>query len=89
MSALPLIAIPLNNQVFQLYDLNKDFTQSDDVAAKNPAKVAEMRKMASDRAASKHHSRSFGVRLHAANDWTAPGRFPAAAEHLLHNHRRH
>ena len=45
MSALPLIAIPLNNQVFQLYDLNKDFTQSDDVAAKNPAKVAEMRKM--------------------------------------------
>jgi len=36
---------PLNNQVFQLYDLNKDFTQSDDIAAKNPAKVAEMRKM--------------------------------------------
>ena len=36
---------PLNNQVFQLYDLNKDFTQSDDVAAKNPVKVAEMRKM--------------------------------------------
>src|SRR6476469_5733212 len=36
---------PLNNQVFQLYDLNKDFTQSDDIAAKNPSKVAEMRKM--------------------------------------------
>jgi arylsulfatase len=36
---------PLNNQVFQLYDLNKDFTQSEDIAAKNPAKVAEMRKM--------------------------------------------
>jgi len=36
---------PLNNQVFQLYDLNKDFAQSDDIAAKNPAKVAEMRKM--------------------------------------------
>jgi hypothetical protein len=36
---------PLNNQVFQLYDLNKDFTQSTDIAAKYPKKVAEMRKM--------------------------------------------
>ena len=36
---------PLNNQVFQLYDLNKDFSQTDDIAAKYPEKVAEMRKM--------------------------------------------
>ena len=36
---------PLNNQEFQLYDLNKDFTQSDDIAAQHPEKVAEMRKM--------------------------------------------
>src|SRR5581483_1201509 len=36
---------PLNNQVFQLYDLNKDFTQTEDIAAKYPQKVAEMRKM--------------------------------------------
>ncbi len=35
---------PLNNQEFQLYDLSKDFTQSNDIAAANPAKVAEMRK---------------------------------------------
>ncbi len=35
---------PLNNQVFQLYDLRKDFDQTDDVATKNPAKVAELRK---------------------------------------------
>ncbi|MCC6849234.1 MAG: arylsulfatase [Deltaproteobacteria bacterium] len=35
---------PLNNQVFQLYDLRKDFTQTDDVAAANPKKVAELRK---------------------------------------------
>ena len=35
---------PLNNQEFQLYDLTKDFTQSNDIAAANPAKVAEMRK---------------------------------------------
>jgi arylsulfatase A-like enzyme len=34
---------PLNNQVFQLYDLHKDFSQADDIAAKDPAKVAEMR----------------------------------------------
>ena len=36
---------PLNSQVFQLYDLTKDFTQSNDIAAQNPEKVAEMRKM--------------------------------------------
>ncbi len=35
---------PLNNQEFQLYNLAKDFTQSEDIAAKNPQKVAEMRK---------------------------------------------
>jgi arylsulfatase len=34
---------PLNNQVFQLYDLNKDFSQTDDIASKNPQKVAQMR----------------------------------------------
>ena len=35
---------PLNNQEFQLYDLSKDFTQSNDIAAQFPQKVAEMRK---------------------------------------------
>jgi arylsulfatase A-like enzyme len=35
---------PLNNQVFQLYDLNKDFSQAEDIAAKHPQKVQEMRK---------------------------------------------
>ena len=36
---------PLNNQVFQLYDLNKDFSQSEDIATKYPQKVQEMRRM--------------------------------------------
>jgi arylsulfatase len=36
---------PLNNQVFQLYDLRKDFTQSEDVAAKHSQTVKEMRQM--------------------------------------------
>jgi arylsulfatase A-like enzyme len=35
---------PLNNQVFQLYDLNKDFSQANDIAAQHPQKVAELRK---------------------------------------------
>ena len=35
---------PLNNQVFQLYNLNKDFSQAEDIAAKYPKKVKEMRK---------------------------------------------
>ncbi len=34
---------PLNNQVFQLYDLRQSWNQTDDVAAKNPHKVKEMR----------------------------------------------
>jgi len=34
---------PLNNQVFQLYDLRKDFSQTDDIAAQHQDKVAELR----------------------------------------------
>ena len=34
---------PLNNRVFQLYNLNTDFSQTDDVAAKNANKVKEMK----------------------------------------------
>jgi hypothetical protein len=41
----PANADPLNNQVFQLYDLTKNFNQSEDIAAQHPDKVAEMRKM--------------------------------------------
>ncbi len=36
---------PLNNQVFQLYDLTKNFNQSEDIAAQHPEKVKELRKM--------------------------------------------
>ena len=34
---------PLNNQIFQLYDLSKSWNQTDDIAAQNPKKVTEMR----------------------------------------------
>ncbi len=34
---------PLNNQEFQLYDLTRDFTQSEDLAAKYPQKVKELK----------------------------------------------
>ena len=34
---------PLNNQVFQLYDLNTNFNQTIDIAAANPQKVKAMR----------------------------------------------
>ena len=36
---------PLNNQVFQLYDLNTDFSQSQDLAAKYPEKVEQMKEL--------------------------------------------
>ena len=34
---------PLDNQTFELYNLNKSFNQTEDLAAKYPEKVAEMR----------------------------------------------
>ena len=34
---------PLNNQAFQLYNLNTDFSQSNDIAGKNADKVKEMK----------------------------------------------
>jgi arylsulfatase len=34
---------PLNNQVLELYDLNTDFSQSQNIAKQNPAKVKEMK----------------------------------------------
>jgi hypothetical protein len=36
---------PLNNQVFQLYDLHKDFSQVEDIAAQHPEKVKELKQM--------------------------------------------
>jgi len=36
---------PLNNQVLELYDLNKDFSQSQNLADKQPDKVKEMKQM--------------------------------------------
>ncbi len=36
---------PLNNQVLELYDLNTDFSQSQDLAAKHPGKVKELKEL--------------------------------------------
>jgi arylsulfatase A-like enzyme len=36
---------PLNNQVLELYDLSKDFSQSQDLAAQYPAKVKALKKL--------------------------------------------
>jgi arylsulfatase len=36
---------PLNNQTLQLYNLNTDFSQSQDLAAQHPDKVKELKKM--------------------------------------------
>jgi arylsulfatase len=36
---------PLNNQVLELYNLDKDFSQSQNLADKNPDKVKELKKM--------------------------------------------
>jgi arylsulfatase len=41
---------PLNNQVLQLYNLDKDFSQSQDMAAKQPEMVQAMKKMFVDEA---------------------------------------
>jgi len=36
---------PLNNQVLELYNLDKDFSQSQNIAAQNPDKVKKMKKL--------------------------------------------
>jgi hypothetical protein len=36
---------PLNNQVLELFNLNKDFSQTENLAAKNPQKVKELKQM--------------------------------------------
>ncbi len=41
---------PLNNQVFQLYNLNEDFSQANDIAKEHPQKVEEMRQMFAEEA---------------------------------------
>ncbi len=41
----PANADPLNNQVFELYNLNADFNQTTDLAAKHPERVSEMRRL--------------------------------------------
>jgi arylsulfatase len=44
-TAGPANTDPLNNQVLELYNLNDDFTQSNDIAADRPDRVKEMKKM--------------------------------------------
>lgn len=41
----PANADPLNNQVLELYDLTKDFSQSQNIADQNPGKVKEMKEL--------------------------------------------
>ncbi len=36
---------PLNNQVLELYDLNTDFSQSENLAEKHPEKIQELKKL--------------------------------------------
>ena len=46
----PANADPLNNQVLQLYDLNTDFSQSQNIADQHPDKVKELKAMFIDEA---------------------------------------
>ena len=41
----PVNADPLNNVTWELYDLTKDWTQSNDVAAANSAKLKELKSL--------------------------------------------
>ena len=68
---------PLNNQVFQLYDLKTSWNQSDDIAAQHPDKVTEMRAMFLEEA-KKHQvlplDASVGARVAAARPSLTAGR---------------
>ena len=41
----PVNQDPLNNVTWELYDLTKDWTQSDDISAANPGKLTELKKL--------------------------------------------
>jgi arylsulfatase A-like enzyme len=41
----PVNQDPLNNVTWELYDLTKDWTQSDDIAAANPGKLKELKEL--------------------------------------------
>ncbi|WP_291174978.1 arylsulfatase [Gimesia sp.] len=68
---------PLNNQVFQLYNLNTDWNQTNDIAAEHPDKVKEMRAMFLDEA-EKYQvlplNASVGARVAAARPSLTAGR---------------
>jgi arylsulfatase len=68
---------PLNNQVFQLYDLSTSWNQSEDIAAQHPEKVTEMRAMFLEEA-KKHQvlplDASVGARVAAARPSLIAGR---------------
>ena len=99
---------PLNNQVLELFNLNTDFSQSENVAAKYPQKVKELKaKFIAE--ARKYQvfplDASVAARVIAPRPnitagrtefvYTRPmtglpqGDSPLAAEHLVHDHRRH
>jgi len=68
---------PLNNQIFQLYNLNTDWNQTNDIAAEHPDKVKEMRAMFLDEA-QKYQvlplNASVGARVAAARPSLTAGR---------------
>jgi arylsulfatase len=68
---------PLNNQVFQLYDLTKDMNQTTDIAAANPQKVEEMKALFAEEA-KKHQvfplDASFAARVVAPRPNITAGR---------------
>lgn len=68
---------PLNNQVLELYDLNTDFSQSNNIADKHPDKVKAMKQMFVAQA-SKYHvfplDASVGARLVAPRPNITAGR---------------
>jgi len=68
---------PLNNQVLELYNLNEDFSQSNNIADKNPEKVKELKKGFID-AANKYQvfplDASVGQRVIAARPNITAGR---------------
>lgn len=63
------------NDVWELYDLNKDYTQFNDLASKNPAKVEEMKKVFLDEAKDNKDTpigAGIWLRLHPEDVITSP-----------------
>ena len=93
-------AFPFDKDVWELYNLNEDFSETNNLAASNPAKLAELQKLWDEQAwknnvyplydnvanrVAKQFSRAFGDRKNFTYYWPGAQRIPEAVSAPIKN----